>query len=105
MRMLNGSELAGYIKERQAKQVRALKQAHGIHPKLAIVVTIDNPVTEVYMRLKKRYGTDIGIDVDVHHVAQTNVETTLNKLSNDNSVQAIIVQLPLADITQTEAVV
>lgn len=103
--MLNGSELASYIKERQAKQVRGLKQAHGVMPKLAIVVTIDNPVTEVYMRLKKRYGSEIGIDVDVHHVSQTDAETILNKLSKDESVQAIIVQLPLQDPSQTEAVV
>ena len=37
MRELNGSELAGFIKERQAKQVRALRQAWHINPRLAIV--------------------------------------------------------------------
>jgi methylenetetrahydrofolate dehydrogenase (NADP+) / methenyltetrahydrofolate cyclohydrolase len=105
MRMLNGSELAGYIKERQAKQVRGLRQAHGIAPKLAIVVTVDNPVIDVYMRLKRRYGTDIGADVDVHRVAQTEVKGLLNKLSNDASVTAIIVQLPLQDPTQTDEIV
>ena len=53
MRELNGSELAGFIKERQAKQVRALRQAWHINPRLAIVTDVENPVIETYMRLKQ----------------------------------------------------
>lgn len=105
MKMLNGSELAVYIKERQAQQVRGLRQAHGINPKLAIVVTIENPVTDTYIRLKKRYGDDILVDVDIHRVKQTEVKELLNKLSSDDTVHAIIVQLPLQDISETEEVV
>lgn len=58
MRELNGSELAGFIKERQAKQVRALRQAWHINPRLAIVTDVENPVIETYMRLKQRYVGD-----------------------------------------------
>ncbi len=105
MKMLNGRELAVYIKERQAQQVRGLRQAHGIEPKLAIVVTIENPVTDTYIRLKKRYGEDIQVDVDIHHVKQTEVKELLNKLSKDDTVHAIIVQLPLEDPSETEDVV
>jgi methylenetetrahydrofolate dehydrogenase (NADP+)/methenyltetrahydrofolate cyclohydrolase len=106
MRLLNGKELAGYIKERQAKQVRSLRQAHGVEPKLAIVVTdLDNKVIEVYMRLKSRYGEDIEVDVDIHRVAQTEVRETLNMLSNDDSVHAIIVQLPLEDPSETDEII
>lgn len=105
MKSLNGSELAGFIKQRQAHQVRALRQAQGVEPKLAIVVTVDNPVIETYMRLKKRYGSDILIDVDIHRLKQVEVKPTLNMLSKDNTVHGIIVQLPLEDPTQTEATV
>lgn len=105
MRLLNGRDLAGYIKERQAAQVRALRQAHHVQPKLAIVVTIDNPVTEAYLRLKKKYGTDILIDVDVHRVKQAEIRDLLNKLSKDKTVTAIIVQLPLEDPSETSEIV
>jgi methylenetetrahydrofolate dehydrogenase (NADP+)/methenyltetrahydrofolate cyclohydrolase len=104
MRFLNGKELAGYVKERQARQVRALRQAHGVYPKLAIVLTVDNPVIDVYVRLKKRYGTDILIDVDIHRVEQPEVRELLSKLSEDESVHAIIVQLPLADPSETSEI-
>jgi methylenetetrahydrofolate dehydrogenase (NADP+)/methenyltetrahydrofolate cyclohydrolase len=105
MKVLNGSELAGFIKERQARQVRALRQAHGVAPKLAIIVTVDNPVINTYMRLKQRYGDDIAVDVDIHKVAQREVKSLLNKLSKDDAVQGIIVQLPLEDPSQTDEIV
>jgi methylenetetrahydrofolate dehydrogenase (NADP+)/methenyltetrahydrofolate cyclohydrolase len=105
MKLLNGSELAGYIKERQAKQVRSLRQTYGITPKLAIVVTVDNPVINVYMRLKQRYGAEILADVDVYRVQQPEVKGILNKLSDDSTVHAVIVQLPLDDPSETDAVV
>ena len=106
MRLLNGSELAGFIKERQAKQVRALRQGQGVIPKLAIVVTdVENPVIDVYMRLKTTYGTDILIDVDVHKIPHDEAESLLNKLSMDETVHGIIVQLPLAKPEDTDKIV
>jgi methylenetetrahydrofolate dehydrogenase (NADP+)/methenyltetrahydrofolate cyclohydrolase len=105
MKLLNGNELAGFIKERQARQVRALRQARGIAPKLAIVVTIDNPVIDTYVRLKKRYGADIQIDVEIHRVSQSELRTTLNMLSNDQDVHGVIVQLPLEDPSETDEIV
>lgn len=104
MRFLNGKELAGFIQERQAKEVRRLRQAAGVQPKLAIVLTVDNPVIEVYVRLKRQYGEDILVDVDIHRVEQTDVRELLASLSNEESVHAIIVQLPLADPSETTEV-
>lgn len=105
MKLLNGKELAGFIKERQAKQVRALRQAHGIDPRLAIVQCIDDPVIDTYVRLKKRYGADILIDVDHHQVEQSEIAELLSRLNQDDSVHGIIVQLPLTDISQTDEIV
>lgn len=105
MKLLNGRELAGFITERQAHQVRGLRQAQGIAPKLAILAPVDNPVTEVYLRLKQRYGKEIQVDVDVHRVKQTDIRALLNMLSNDDSVHAIIVQLPLDDPSETDEIV
>ncbi len=104
MKLLNGSELAGFIKERQAKDVRRLN-ASKISPKLAIVQVKDDPVINTYVRLKKQYGADIGIGVEVHRPQQVDVPKLLNKLSNDKSVHGIIVQLPLADPSQTDEII
>ena len=103
--MLNGRELADFIKERQAHEVRALRQAWDIDPKLAIIVTVDNPVIDVYIRLKERYGSDMLIDVDVHRISQAEAPDLIASLNADESVHGIIIQLPLQDPTQTDELV
>ena len=105
MKELNGSELAGFIKERQAKEVRRLKQSLGVQPKLAIVYTLEHGPSLTYMGMKRRYGADIGVEADIHFVEQAKVRELLEELNADTSVHGIIVQLPLADASETDAVV
>ena len=104
MRLLNGRELAEFIKERQAKEVRRLKQAEGKQPKLVIIQTKDDPVINTYVRLKKEYGADIGIDVEVLHPAAMDSVNVIDGLNSNPSVHGMIVQLPLDQPAHTERV-
>jgi methylenetetrahydrofolate dehydrogenase (NADP+)/methenyltetrahydrofolate cyclohydrolase len=104
MKLLNGAELASYITERHAQQVRRLVHS-GITPKLAIVQVKDDPVINTYVRLKQRYGADIGAEVEVHKPKQSQALKLLESLSDDQSVHGIIVQLPLEDTSQTDEIV
>ncbi|MDB5180444.1 MAG: Bifunctional protein FolD [Candidatus Saccharibacteria bacterium] len=105
MRILDGRELADYVKERQAKQVRNLRQTWKTFPKLAIVIAKEDDVIDTFVRLKQSYGEDILIDVEVIRVKQSEVGETVKRLNDDDSVQGIIIQLPLADPTQTDELV
>ena len=105
MKILDGSELAGYIKERQFKQVKALRQSWRTVPRLAIVFTGVNPVIDTYIRLKRVYGEDITVQVDVFNPSDAELFDQIESLNRDESVHGIIVQLPLADQSQTEAAV
>lgn len=104
MKTLNGRELAEFIKERQAHQVRGLRQAHGIQPKLAIIRTNPDPVVDSYMKLKQTYGEDILIDVDVHTIDQRDAPARIAELNQDPAIHGIIVQIPLPDTSQTEVI-
>lgn len=105
MKLLDGRELVGYIKERQAKQVRALRQTWHTIPKLAIIVASNNQVIDTYVRLKQSYGSDILIDVDVYSIEQADVSSRIALLNADVTVHGIILQLPLTDVTQTTELV
>lgn len=105
MKMLNGREIAEFIQERQAGQVRNLRQEYKIAPKLAIVLTIDHPVINVYIKMKKQYGAELMIDVDIHKIAQADAPELIKKLNNDDLVHGIIVQLPLEDPSETDEIV
>lgn len=102
MKLLDGADLAEYIKERQAGQIRSLRQQHHIKPKLAVVQTKDDPVIDMYVRMKRGYGSDILVDVDVFKIAQTEAADLIERLNQDESVSGIIVQLPLEDADQTD---
>lgn len=105
MKLLNGSELASYIKERQARQVRGLRQAEDVHPRLAIVQTTDDPVIATYVRMKQQYGNDILVEVEVFNPSSNELFETIERLNADDSVHGIIIQLPLADEAQTDQAV
>lgn len=96
MKELNGRELAGYIKERQAHQVRHLRALKKF-PKLVIFYDNDNPVILKYIALKEQYGADILVDVETRKINAMNAATELRAAADDPAVSGIIVQLPLTE--------
>lgn len=103
MKILNGAELAGYIKERQRQDVARIKGARGRVPHLVILRDSSDPVIEKYVGLKKRYGEDLEIVVD--DVLVNSIEGIKSRIAaanNDAEVDGIIVQLPLAGLATVE---
>jgi methylenetetrahydrofolate dehydrogenase (NADP+)/methenyltetrahydrofolate cyclohydrolase len=95
MKLLNGAELRDFIKERQAKQVRALRQSWRVLPKLVIFYSSKNPVIETYMRLKTAYAEDILIEAEKRFVSPEDLAEEIQKANRDEEIHGIIVQLPL----------
>jgi methylenetetrahydrofolate dehydrogenase (NADP+)/methenyltetrahydrofolate cyclohydrolase len=105
MKLLNGRDLADYIKERQSREVRSVRQSLNTQPKLAIILTIDHPAINVYVHKKEQYGSDLEVDVAVFKVTQDEVPDVIKGLNADNTVHGIIVQLPLERPEETDAIV
>lgn len=95
---LDGDELASYIKQRHAGEIRAMR----VKPKLAIIMHTNAGIaTRTYVeRTKKGYAQDIGADCEIHEVSldQADVIDLIEKLNADESVHGIIVQLPYPDV-------
>lgn len=105
MKILDGRELAGFVKERQAHEVRMLR-GQGIRPALLIIRDSDNPVITKYVNLKKQYGEDIGINVIDQRVSGIEEAiSTIKKANSDKEISGMIVQLPLTDVSRTDEVV
>ena len=104
-KILAGQELASFIKERQAREVSALK-SQKITPKLVIIRDSDNPVITKYVNLKINYGEDIGIIVKDQKVSTpAEAAAAIAAANADKSVHGIIVQLPLKDPAATDSIV
>lgn len=105
MRELNGAELAGFIKERQLKQVRNLRQADGVVPRLLIIKSnTANPVIDTFVRMKQRYAEDVFIEVQIESLEETVMSPRINQANLDPEIHGIIVQLPLSDSSATDAI-
>lgn len=111
MKILDGRELAGFIKERQAAEVRSIMGQGGVDnlgrpPKLLIIRDSDNPVITKYVGLKIRYGEDIGVEVEDYLAGSIDeVRGRILSANEDPAISGIIVQLPLSDTSQTDEVV
>ena len=99
MKVLSGRELAGFIKERQARQVAALSKK----PTLLIIRDNDSPVIQKYVQLKIKYGEDIGVNVIEYFSKDlTEIEQKIQSANSDPAINGIIIQLPLANKVETE---
>lgn len=101
MKILDGVEVADYIKERHIRQSAALP----FIPTLVIFHDAQTPASAAYLRAKRNYGEDIGVDVVVQEVATKELCAAIKEAGASDVVTGIIVQLPLADPTYTQAVI
>jgi methylenetetrahydrofolate dehydrogenase (NADP+)/methenyltetrahydrofolate cyclohydrolase len=105
-KLLSGTEIVGYIQERQARQVRALRQASHIFPRLVIIKSTSvSPVIDTYIRMKQRYAEEILIETAVETLPEADMPAAITRLNADPLVHGIIVQLPLADPSLTDEIV
>jgi len=105
-KLLNGAELVDFIKERQARQVRGLRQAWHVFPKLVVVKPLGaSSVIDTYVRMKRRYGDDILIETVIESHSEADMPAALERLNSDDTVHGVIVQLPLDEPSRTEEIV
>ena len=104
MKLLNGLEIAEYIQERQAKQVRALRQAQGIAPKLVVIRTDSSPESDSFLKLYQNYAKEISVDLELIDVVESKAAEEIAKYNADSSIHGIIVQLPLPDNSHLDEV-
>lgn len=99
MKILNGKELADFVKERQRHQVAGMRKK----PHLLIIRDSDNPVINKYVTLKKEYGEDIGVKVTEFKAASSeDIATKILEANDDETINGIILQLPITDKAKTD---
>ncbi|MBR3254148.1 bifunctional 5,10-methylenetetrahydrofolate dehydrogenase/5,10-methenyltetrahydrofolate cyclohydrolase [Candidatus Saccharibacteria bacterium] len=98
MKILNGRELADFIKERQTHQVRSMAKK----PTLLIIRDSDNPVITKYVNLKIKYGEDIGVKViDYRAENSEDIKNKILSANQDSEISGIILQLPIIEKDKT----
>ncbi len=106
-RIIDGKSIAKELRESLAPRVAALKE-QGITPGLTVIVVGDDPASAIYVRNKERACVKLGMNSQVlRFPAETTQEEILNTvrlLNQDDSVHGILVQLPLPQHIDEQAV-
>jgi methylenetetrahydrofolate dehydrogenase (NADP+)/methenyltetrahydrofolate cyclohydrolase len=98
-KIIDGVAIAARIREQLAAEAQAFTRRTRVRPGLVVILVGDNPASQVYVRSKRKACLDLGWYSDVIHlpadVPQERVEQTIDKLNEDPLVHGILLQLPL----------
>ena len=107
-KIIDGEAVASKIREQVKADVEEMVRTHGFPPGLATVLVGDNPASRQYVRMKQNRCKKVGIVSFGHtlpaETGQEEVEQLVRELGADPKVHGILVQLPLPDHLEEEAV-
>ena len=96
--IIDGNKMAEEIRAELRTEIEALAK-QGVVPGLAVVLVGDNPASQVYVRMKQKACTDIGLASFEYRLDKSTPEDALlaliAQLNADPKVDGILVQLPL----------
>ena len=97
--LVYGSELSLLYKKEMKEKIDALKAANKRVPCLAVILVGNNPASLSYIKSKEKACSSIGMDSKFIHldeeVGQLALENEIQKCNEDDSVDGILLQLPL----------
>ena len=104
MKILDGKLIKGQILEELKSEVNKLT----IKPNLVVIQVGDNDASNIYISQKRKMAEYVGYDFSLLkfplEVSEEEILNEISKLNNDNSVHAILVQMPLPDNLNTSKI-
>jgi methylenetetrahydrofolate dehydrogenase (NADP+)/methenyltetrahydrofolate cyclohydrolase len=93
--ILNGKQVGERIRRSLAERIAKLP----VPPRLEVVVAAEDPASQAYVKMKRKWGLQIGITGDSFEVnsktTQAEVQDKISELNNNKNVHGILVQHPL----------
>jgi methylenetetrahydrofolate dehydrogenase (NADP+) / methenyltetrahydrofolate cyclohydrolase len=108
-RLIDGKAVGAAVRERVREEVAAYEAEAGRVPALATVIVGDDPASEIYVRNKHRACEEAGMR-SVHHgldgaTGEAELLELVRQLGEDPEVDGILVQLPVPEQIDPDAVV
>ena len=106
---IDGKAFAARLRERVGGHAAAFEKAAGRRAGLAVVLVGEDPASQVYVRSKHKATVAAGMESFEHRLPADTAEADLlalvEKLNADDAVDGILVQLPLPDHMDEQAVI
>lgn len=106
--IISGKEVAQNKRNEMKLEVDKLKE-QGIVPGLAVIIVGDNPASRSYVKGKIKACNEVGLHSELieleNSVSQEELLKEIDRLTEDEAVDGILVQLPLPDHINEEAII
>jgi methylenetetrahydrofolate dehydrogenase (NADP+)/methenyltetrahydrofolate cyclohydrolase len=108
-KIIDGKAIAAQLRESIAARV-ADRLKRGIQaPGLAVIIVGADPASEIYVRNKRKACDQVGFHSVSHDLpadaSQDGLLSLIDDLNNDNSIDGILVQLPLPEHIDSQTVI
>jgi methylenetetrahydrofolate dehydrogenase (NADP+)/methenyltetrahydrofolate cyclohydrolase len=98
-KLIKGTEIREAILKEIAEEVEQIKDKHGVVPGLVTILVGENPASISYVTLKIKTANRLGFkeiqDNQPEDLAEADLLALIDKYNNDDSINGILVQLPL----------
>ena len=99
--LIDGKTIAAQVRAEVKAEVAAMWAENGRVPCLVTVLVGDDPASQFYVRSKHKSCLEVGIKTQSYELpataSQAEVEALVQRLSDDDEVDGILVQLPLPE--------
>ncbi len=107
--IIDGKAFAANLRAEIGRKVAVLKEKHGLTPGLSVVLVGEDPASEVYVRNKGKATVEAGMNSNTYTMAKSashdEVMAKVQELNADPAVHGILVQLPLPDQVNEDAII
>lgn len=107
--IIDGKLLSAKLKQEMATLVVSLKEKYGRVPSLVVILVGENPASQSYVRGKIKACAECGFDSQLitmpESVGEAELLSEIARLNADDSVDGILVQLPLPKHIDEEKVI
>jgi methylenetetrahydrofolate dehydrogenase (NADP+)/methenyltetrahydrofolate cyclohydrolase len=97
--LIKGTEILEQSIEEMTSEVAKIKEAHGVVPGLVTILVGENPASISYVTLKIKTAHRVGFkeiqDSQSVDISEADLLALIDKYNNDDSINGILVQLPL----------
>lgn len=107
-KIIDGKLVADRIRSNIADSAKVYEEKTGKKPGLGVVLVGDDPASAMYVRMKRRACERVGMNSEAMilpaNSTQAEVESAVRQYNEDPNIHGILVQLPMPDHIDEEAV-
>ncbi len=108
-KIISGKEVSATLRAKIREETQTLRENTGVQPGLAVILVGEDPASKIYVRNKQKACEELGFHAFEYNLSENYTQAQLldliGVLNKDSKVHGILVQLPLPDHIDEQAII